>query len=172
MTTVNPLGMNTNPFGSSPVVSVGADPAGVSGGVIDTGPFWPVVDPRKARLAMRLDGTVLEERLRAALVEAAISAIETLSDWKFACLAEGFTALAQVPAPQVDGESIHVHRFLRAVHCMAAANLAERYRGFDATGAGARHAELVESPIEDLRRDAAWALADIQGRGRTTVELI
>ena len=30
----------------------------------------------------------------------------------------------------------------------------------------------MENPIDDLRRDARWAISDILGIGRTTVELI
>ena len=49
---------------------------------------------------------------------------------------------------------------------------AEAYRSFDATNDGHRYADKLESPIDDLRRDAHRAIADILGRARTTVELI
>lgn len=139
---------------------------------IDAGAFWPAIDPAAARETMRLDGTVTAERLRAALVEAIASVTGELGVWMLGRIALGYATLAAVPAPQIDGESAHLHRYRRAVYGLAAANLTERYRGFDATDPGNRRADQLESPIDDLRRDARWALRDIQGLGRTTVELI
>lgn len=162
----------SNPFGSSPIVSVGSDPAGEYGEPITSGAWWPAIDPADAMAAMRIDGGVSAERLRAALVEGIVTAIEQLSAWKAARQAEGHASLGDVPAIEINGETAHVVRFRRAVHCYAAASLAEQYRGTDTTGAGNQRADLVEEPIDNLRRDAAWAIADILGRARTTVELI
>lgn len=161
----------TNPFGSAPVIAVGADPRTEPGLDINAGSFWPVINMANARAAMRIDGSVTEARLRAALIEAAITVCESLAAWKIAQLAAGANSLNDI-GERIDGASRNTHRWLRAVHCLAAANLAERYRGSDATAEGANRAEIIEAPIEDLRRDASWAIADIQGRTRTVVELI
>ena len=77
-----------------------------------------------------------------------------------------------VPAEQIAATSIHVHRYLRAVGCFAKASLTERYRDFDTTAAGNKKADQLENPIDDLRRDARWAISGILGIGRNTVELI
>ncbi len=161
-----------NPFGSSPMVPVGADPAGSLGNPITSGDFWPPIDPADAMAALRIDGSVSAQRLREALREAIILSIEQLAAWKIARLAEGYATLAAVPSVQIDGESHLVARFRRAVYCYAAASLAEHYRSTDATGAGNQRADLMEEPIEVLRRDASWAISDILGRHRTNVELI
>lgn len=161
----------STPFGSNPVIAVGADPRGESSADIDLGSFWPKVSPADFRLAMKLDGSVTEERIRVALIDATVTVIEGLSEWKIAQLESGVTELTRIGL-QIDGKGQHVHRFTRAVHCLAAASIAERYRGTDATGAGNQKADLIESPIEDLRRDAFWAMADIRGTQRTVVELI
>lgn len=42
---------------------------------IDVGVFWPEIDPDHARKAMKLDGSVSNERLRAALVAAAADVV-------------------------------------------------------------------------------------------------
>jgi integrase len=55
---------------------------------------------------------------------------------------------------------------------MAAAWLIERYRTIDATATGDRKAEAENLGVDDLRRDARWAISDLTGVGRTTVELI
>lgn len=134
--------------------------------------FWPDIDPAEARARMRIDGTVTAPRLRAALVEAIATTNAQLATWQAEQVAAGYATLAAVPAPSLDGTSAHAHRYQRAVACTAAASLIERHRSFDATNDGHQYADKLESPIDDLRRDAHWAIADILGRARTTVELI
>lgn len=140
--------------------------------VITSATFWPEVDPVKVRAAQRIDGTITPERLREALVEAISSVNAELSAWRIARIAEGYATLAAVPAEIVDGSSTHVNRYLRAVGCMAKAMLTERYRDFDTTAAGNKKADKLEDPIDDLRRDARWAISSILGNGRSTIELI
>lgn len=140
--------------------------------VITSATFWPEVDPVKIRVAQRIDGTITSERLRDALIEAISSVNAELSSWRIARMAEGSATLAAVAAEMVDGSSIHVNRYLRAVGCMAKASLTERIRDFDTTAAGNKKADKLEDPIDDLRRDARWAISGILGVGRTTIELI
>lgn len=134
--------------------------------------FWPVIDPAKIREAQRIDSTITAERLRGALIEAIAGVNVELAAWRIARQAEGAGSLADVTADEVDDESIHVHRYRRAVGCLAKANLLERYRDYDTTARGDRKADAQETPIDDLRRDARWAISDILGVGRSTVELI
>lgn len=134
--------------------------------------FWPEVEPAKVRAAQRIDNTITPERLRDALIEAIASVNGELAAWRTARELEGRAKLADVPAEQVDTISIHVHRYLRAVGCLAKAALQERYRDYDTSVAGNKKADQLESPIDDLKRDARWALSDILGVTRTTVELI
>lgn len=134
--------------------------------------FFPDLDIAAALAAMRQDGTVTAERQRAALIEAVLSINKELATWKAAQLAAGHESLQAVPAPTIDGRSAHVHRYLRAVYCEARAGLIERYRDYDATAAGDRQAEALMLAVEDLRRDARWAISDMLGITRTTVELI
>lgn len=140
--------------------------------IITSTAFWPDVDPVKVRAAQRIDGTITPERLREALIEAISSVNAELSAWRIARTAEGSATLASVAAEIVDGTSIHVNRYLRAVGCMAKASLTERYRDFDTTAAGNKKADKLEDPIDDLRRDTRWAISGIIGIGRSTIELI
>lgn len=140
--------------------------------IIDAGAFWPSVDPVAARQAMRLDGTVTPQRLRGALVEAIVSVGSQLADWRRRQQDVGFATLADLPADDIDGASVLVQRWHRAVQCMAAANLTERYRSFDSTAAGNKQADELDTTVDDLRRDAHWAISDILGVGRSTIELI
>jgi hypothetical protein len=162
----------SNPFGSSPVIAVGADPRGESGPDITSDAFFPTISPADFRECMRLDGTVTESRIRAALIDAIFSVNDSLVRFRSIAEGHGLTIMADTSPDRIDGTSANVHRYRRAVYCLAAASICERYRGTDATGAGNQKADLVESPIADLRRDAFWAIADIRGQRRTVVELI
>lgn len=139
---------------------------------IENAPFWPAIDPTHCRGRMRIDGNTTPERLRAALVEAMGAANAELGAWAADQVAAGYATLGAVPAPSIDGTSLQVHRYHHAVCALAAASLIERYRSTDATNDGHQYADRLELSTDDLRRDARWALADIRGAGRSTVELI
>lgn len=139
---------------------------------IDSGPFWPNINPGQARLEMRLDGTVNATRLRTALIEAVALVNTELDAWATQQQASGHTTLAETTDKQIDQVSINVLRYNRAVYCYAAANLQERLRNFDTTNEGHIRADAVSDPIDDHRRDARWAVSDIMGRSRTVVELV
>lgn len=134
--------------------------------------FFPDIDPVDAREVVRMDGTVTAERLHHSLIDAISSINGELGAWKAAQIAAGHATLAAVPAPAIATISIHVHHYKRAVYALTKANLVERYRDFDSTNAGNKKADQMENPIDDLRRDVRWAISDILGICRTTVELI
>ncbi|WP_261534333.1 head completion/stabilization protein [Burkholderia multivorans] len=131
--------------------------------------FYPDVSLEHARDTMRLDGSVTDARLRHEMLAAIASVNDELrTAWRDA----GFARLADVPADQLDGESVLLQHYRRAVYCLAKATLIERYRDYDTTGDGARRADDLEPQSDELRRDARWAISDIVGRPRVTVELI
>ena len=134
--------------------------------------FWPVIDPVNIRAAQRIDGTIPPERLRMALIEAIATTNYALRDWQALQLAAGRMTLTQIDAEKIDDVSILVHRYQRAVGCLAKALLLERYRDFDLSGKGEKKAEALTDPIDDCRRDHLNALADISGKSRCQVELI
>lgn len=139
---------------------------------IANGDFWPEIDPAQIREAQRIDSTITVERLRSALIEAMATVNGELEAWRLLQIAAGHATLIAVPAAEIDDESIHLHRYRRAVGCLAKAGLIERYRDYDTTARGDRKADVLADPIDDLRRDARWAISDILGAGRCTVELI
>lgn len=134
--------------------------------------FWPEIDPAEVRTEQRIDTAITPERLRAVLIEAIATVNRQLADFRDRQIADGHNALEDIPTEMVDDVSVHVHRYRRAVGCLAKALLTERSRDFDTTAAGNKKADQLEPTIDDLHRDARWAICDIQGIGRTTVELI
>jgi hypothetical protein len=134
--------------------------------------WFPDIDPAALRPTLRLRDTVTAPRLRSALLGAMITVARDLDAWATDQRAKGIAELAAVPAPQLDGKSRLVTLYERAVSCFALAELTEKYRGFDMTGAGQREVDALAPSIDDLRRDGRYAIRDIKGVGRSTVELI
>lgn len=151
---------------------IAVPPAAAVEDPIANGDFFPAIDPVEARKRMRIDGTVTPDRLRDALIEAAITVNAELNTWRITQIAAGYATLTDVPSQEIDGASAHLHRYQRAVRCHAAANLTERLRDYDSTNDGHLQADKLDLTIDNLRRDARWAVSDILGKGRTTVELI
>ena len=147
-------------------------PAGTPATVITNDGWFPDIDLVDVRAAVRLDGTVTNERLRPALVDAIVSVNQDLYTWQGARASLGAQSLADVEAPTIDGESVYVSRYRTAVYHLARAALTERYRDFDSTKSGHQKADELECTIDDDRRTARWAVRDILGVSRMTVELI
>lgn len=134
--------------------------------------FFPDIVMAEAREAMRIDSTVTEQRLRHALIEAIAGANDELADWQQSQVNDGYATLIAVPSPQLAGKSKNVYRYLRAVYASAAADLAERYRSFDTTNEGNRRADELDPAIDDLKRNYRFAINDLLGISRATIELI
>lgn len=134
--------------------------------------WFPDIDLANARATMRIDGTVTPERLRDAAIAAIACANAILAAWRDMQQAAGYARLADIPATQVDGESVQLARYRRAIYHLVHADLAARYRDFDATASGHAKADALEATVDEARRIAHWALNDLQGIARTTVELI
>lgn len=139
---------------------------------ISNGDFWPEIDPAQIRADHRIDQSITPDRLRAALIDAMASVNGELATWRQAQLDSGRSTLEVISAEQIDEVSILVHRYLRAVGCTAKADVTERMRDFDTTNEGHRQADALNPVIDELRRDARWAISAILGIGRSTIELI
>lgn len=140
--------------------------------IITNSVFWPDIDLSKLRDAVRIDGTVTDERLTHAVINAISAVNRDLSIWKQAQQAAGIATLADAAAEEINGESELKQLYLRAVYAITKANLIERYRDYDATGDGHKSADKLELSTDDLYRDARFAIRDIIGETHTTIELI
>ena len=74
------------------------------------------------------------------------------------------------------GDGRQPGRYLRAIYAHIQAELAEVYRDIDTTphndSKAERMRERYEVKVDEHRRNLRWAIADLLGRPRTTVELI
>lgn len=134
--------------------------------------FFPDIDPAAIREAARIPGSVTPPRLRAAILGAIMAVEIDLRAFAAEQQAAGHADLAAVPAPRLDGQSVQLLRYQRAVALFAKAELIERHRDFDSTAAGGQQADELGASIGELRRDAMHAIRDILGKGRTVVDLI
>ncbi|MDE4030827.1 head completion/stabilization protein [Glaesserella parasuis] len=129
--------------------------------------FFPDIELIDVRHAMRADGTVTDERLTFAVIEAMATVNAELHT-----LQMKYATFDDIPSDHINGENLMITRYKRAVFCFAMANLYERYRSFDSTKEGAEKAEQFENSVDDLRRDARFAIRDMLKRKRWTSELI
>jgi len=99
-----------------------------------------------------------------------------LATWADARRTEGAASLAELPAPQLAGQSVKVHHYRRAVYAAVQAELAEAYREIDTTPQSVGKAERVTDQlalkVDEHRRNQRWAISDLLGQPRTTIELI
>ncbi len=130
--------------------------------------FFPDIDPKRVRERMRLE-PVAPARLREAIKSGMAETNAELYEYREQKIAAGFTRLADVPADDIDGESIKVFYYERAVCAMATASLYERYRGVDASAKGDKKADSIDSTIDELWRDMRWAVAGIQDKPQPVV---
>lgn len=139
-------------------------------GTLKNNGFYPDIDLERARAALRLDGSVTDDRLEQAAISAVIEINADLNP-----LAEKYSeyaTLAAVPADEINGDSVMLHLYRRAVYCNIGAELAERYRAYDSTAQGNQRADDLTPSIDEYRRDARFAIRDLLKRVRVTVELI
>lgn len=154
------------------VATAPVPPADASIDAIANDGWFPTLSIADTRNAVRLDGTVTDERLRAALVNAMMDVNRQLRSFKAERAALGQASLEAASAGElVDGKPRLVLLYLRAVMCSAKADLTERYRDFDADAANPRVKD-VEPSTDEQRRNAQWAVRDILGQSHVFVELI
>lgn len=134
--------------------------------------FWPDIDLSDLRESQRIEAAVTNARLETAVVNAMITANRELRARKLRYQAEGHTNLEAVPTDEIGGLSILATLYKRAIYSAVSAEIAERYRSYDATNSGSGKAEEETPTIDDYRRDSRFALRDLLGVSRTTVELL
>lgn len=138
--------------------------------LIKNSAFFPDISLTAFRNQMRLDGTVTDDRLKESVIEAMIAVNEELQEWQ-ASHTE-YHQLEDLPAMEVHGESVLIYRYKRAVFCLALANLYERYLAYDSSKEGEKKSDLLKGSVDELRRDARFAINDLLKRHRVDAELI
>ncbi len=157
---------------TSPFVAVPPSEPEGSPSLIANNGWFPDVDLVVLRKAARIDPSITLERLREAAVSAIVEINRELRTWREVQVDAGHASLADVPAEQIGGESCLLGLYRRAVHTLVGADLADRLADIGATAAGHDRADELATAADLRRRAARWAVSDIVGRTRMTVELI
>ncbi|MBB5320478.1 head completion/stabilization protein [Marinobacter oulmenensis] len=139
---------------------------------VDNAEFFPPLKVAEFRAAMRVDGTITDGRATHALESALYDVNQQLATWAAEKQEAGAASIDAVQPPPWLPAGAYQRLYLRAVYATAKASLIERYRDYDSSGEGDNKADKLDPVADDYRRDAAWAIADITGRRRATVELI
>ncbi|MDF9433031.1 head completion/stabilization protein [Chromohalobacter israelensis] len=134
--------------------------------------FWPDIEPDAFRDTHRLDGTITAVRIEGALLAAMATVNRTLRNWQAKQVEAGYDTVDAVPVPIWQAPGVFKALYRRAVYSTAHASLVERYADYDTTNSGRERSESLAEPAESYRRDAAWAISEIEGCPHSTVELI
>ncbi|NIE70326.1 head completion/stabilization protein [Pantoea sp. Acro-807] len=132
--------------------------------------FWPDIDLQQLRESLRYEGTVTAQRLRLSVKTAIAEVNAELYEWRAERMAAGFKTLADVPAESLDGVSEKITYYLAAVEAITAATIAERYRGYDASGVN--KASAVEATADEYWRDARFSISRVAERHGCIVSLL
>ncbi len=138
--------------------------------------FFPDVDLEALRSAVRIDPTHTAVRLQDSALAAVFGVCQELHAWRRAQELAGYAKLEDVPNPRgpskIGDVAWAVALYLRAIASLTAADLSERTRDAGTTLAGHDRADELEVAADVHRRNYRWAVNDILGRPRSTVELI
>jgi hypothetical protein len=168
----------------SALIAVPPSPQSPAGSVVSAGDWWPSIDCNALRDSLRLGEVVTHARLLGAVQAGLVTVTGELAAWRAVQEEAGFASLALVAPADVlrietgeaDEDPVVATRldllFIRAVSMAAGAELAELHRDVTATQAGEARAEEQLMTAADYRRFCTWAIRDILGTTRTSVELI
>lgn len=149
---------------------VAAAPASDADLVIPNLPFFPQITVGEVRDAIRVDGTVTAPRFRAELLAAMFAVNHELAGWRAEQMAKGYATLTDIPDDSVGNEHRLEHLYRRAIHHALKAALLEKYRDTDTTRNGKE--STITEQIDEILRDMRWAIRDLIGIKRATVELL
>ena len=156
----------------SSFISAGTTDTSTVEDAIENNGFWPDIQPSDFRERHRLDGTITSARIESALLTAMAMVNRLLRHWQAEQVEAGYPTLDDIPVPVWQTPGAYLGLYQRAVFSTAHASLLERYADYDATNSARERAEQLLEPADAYRRDAAWAISEIEGRPHSTVELI
>ncbi|BEL72434.1 MULTISPECIES: head completion/stabilization protein [Serratia] len=134
--------------------------------------FFPDINPADVRDVMRIEGTITAPRLRMVIKSAIAEVNAELFTFRRDKMADGYQRLEDVPADEIDDESVRVSEYRNAVSAITMALLSEQYRSFDTTATGGRKADVVESSIGELWRNARNAISNVAERSHCIIGLL
>lgn len=135
-----------------------------------TGSAWlPTIDLNLCRDTIRIGAAITHARLRHAVIDAMVWTGQQIAGWRAGQIALGHASLADVPADEIDGESVKVIGVRTAIMHQAAALLADTHADLSATVEGADRAEFKALTAHEHRRIALHAVRQVIDQTTTRV---
>ncbi|WII94717.1 head completion/stabilization protein [Moraxella haemolytica] len=134
---------------------------------ISGGEFFPSISVADVRDFVRIDGSVTDFRLQQLILEEVLDVQRLLMP--LVGQAQRLTDLSTV---RLDGRPSHEIWYFSAIANGVGAKVCEKYRNYDTTNKGYDKAYELSATIDEYRRNKMWAIAQMQGRNQTVVELI
>jgi hypothetical protein len=154
-------------------IAVGKDQECTEVEVLPNAPFFgSLIRLSQYRAASRIDRTAADAQVIAALRAAIAWTNGELDLWYEACVLNGFQSIDDVPSPAHQIDDFIVACYKRAVFSWADSLLCENYRDFDSSGDGATRGDAMAERIENHRREAIYAIADLTAQRRNRYELL
>lgn len=129
--------------------------------------FFPDIQLNDVREKVRLDGSVTNKRL----IDSIISAMLEIND-QLKTLKSKAVTLDELATSHIAGKPNTQLLYERAIYSAIAADINEKYRSYDSTGDGQKRGQELEPTVDDYRRNLRWAIRDLLGQSRCTVDLI
>lgn len=129
--------------------------------------FFPDIQLNDVREKVRLDGSVTNKRL----IDSIISAMLEIND-QLKTLKSKTVIFNELATSHIAGKPNTQLLYERAIYSAVAADINEKYRSYDSTGDGQKRGQELEPTVDDHRRNLRWAIRDLLGQPRCTVELI
>lgn len=144
-------------------IATGNDAANTRDQQVGNISFYPVIAVADFCELYRVDTSISDVRVVAALRDAVINTNIDLAVWQSKQLLLEYTKLADVPANPYDDVSELTTHYHTAVYSKAKAELIEKYRDFDSTGSGHGRADELTTAMDDHRANARRAIHAITG---------
>ncbi|WON80837.1 head completion/stabilization protein [Acinetobacter sp. UGAL515B_02] len=142
-------------------------PQSTSSEVISNDPFFPDVALEDVRQKVRFDGSVTNQRLTDSITAAMLEINHQLRTLKTKA-----SSLNDLATGQIGGKANTQILYERAIHSAVAADINEKYRAYDSSSEGQKRGQELEPTVDDHRRNLRWAIRDLLGQSRCTVDLI
>ena len=135
--------------------------------IVPSSGFFPVISLGHVRDFIRVDDSVTDARLSQLVMEETLDVMRLLEP-----LTTKAETLLELSTRTVYGKPEMLIWYFSAVANGVGAKVCEKYRNYDSTNKGSDKALELSATIDEYRRNKMWALAQMQGRNQTVVELI
>lgn len=134
--------------------------------------FFPDLSLDEFLRDYRLPGDYAAEMVKSHVALAMIDVNNNLEDWRLDQETAGFTTLADIPAPQIDGVSTLVRLYRRAVFCRAKAELLMQFATVTRREAGENSAKEAPETEDLFLQYSVHAQRRLMGKANFTAELL